>query len=277
MTLVSYEQLLRAPCREPDHVSPIDGVSEPDWRWYPGPSAAATDPVKLGSGEEHVDRGSAQVLVLVIHGGCWSAAFDRTHLMPFCTYLSGRGAHVLLPEYRRCGQAGAGWPGTFSDVAAAARRAHQWADEENLRLAIVGHSAGGHLALWLNSRGLSRGVETFIPEPLACVDRVVGLAPITNLDSYRQEEGDCQVMVDQLMAAGEPLEPAAVSPYFGEAVADEVIVAGGRDPIVGEQQTLFYAREKGCASIVQHNAGHFDALLPGEPACDELAQILLND
>ena len=46
MTLVSYEQLLRAPCREPDHVSPIDGVSEPDWRWYPGPSAAATDPVK---------------------------------------------------------------------------------------------------------------------------------------------------------------------------------------------------------------------------------------
>ena len=84
------------------------------------------------------------------------------------------------------------------------------------------------------------------------------------------------MMVDQLMAAGEPLHPAAVSPYFGEAVADEVIVAGGRDPIVGEQQTLFYAREKGCASIVQHNTGHFDALLPGEPACDQLAQILLN-
>ena len=90
MTLVSYEQLLRAPCREPDHVSPIDGVSEPDWRWYPGASAAAADPVKLGSCGERADRGSAQVLVLVIHGGCWSEAFDRTHLMPFCTYLSGR-------------------------------------------------------------------------------------------------------------------------------------------------------------------------------------------
>lgn len=277
MTLVSYDQLLRAPCREPDLVSPVDGASEPDWRWYPGPSAAATDPVKLGSGEERVDRGSAQVLVLVIHGGCWSAAFDRTHLMPFCTYLSGQGAHVLLPEYRRCGQAGAGWPGTFSDVAAAARRAHQWADEENLRLAIVGHSAGGHLALWLNSRGLSRGVETFIPGALTRLERVVGLAPITNLDSYRREEGECQVMVDQLMAAGEPLDPEAVSPYFGEAVASETIVAGERDPIVGEQQTVFYAREKGCASIVQNNAGHFDALLPGEPACDQLAQILLTD
>ena len=79
------------------------------------------------------------------------------------------------------------------------------------------------------------------------------------------------------MCIRDSLEPAAVSPYFGEAVADEIIVAGGRDPIVGEKQTLFYAREKGCSSIVQHNAGHFDALLPGEPACDQLARILLND
>ena len=275
MTLVSYEQLLRAPCREPDHVSPVDGASVPDWRWYAEPSVAATDRVEGRSEKGRLNSGRAHVLVLVIHGGCWSAAFDRTHLMPFCTYLSGLGAHVLLPEYRRCGQAGAGWPGTFSDVAAAARRAHQWADEENLRLEIVGHSAGGHLALWLNSRGLSRGVETFIPGSLTCLERVVGLAPITNLDSYRREKGECQLMVDQLMAAGEPLDPEAVSPYFGEAVANEIIVAGERDPIVGEQQTIFYAREKGCASIVQNNAGHFDALLPGEPACHQLAQILL--
>ena len=117
-------------------------------------------------------------------------SLDRTHLMPFCTYLSGQGAHVLLPEYRRCGQAGAGWPGTFSDVAAAARRAHQWADEENLGLGLWG-ILWGHLALWLNSRGCLEGLKLY-PRALARVDRVVGLAPITNLDSYRQEEGDCQ-------------------------------------------------------------------------------------
>ena len=69
MTLVSYEQLLRAPCREPDHVSPIDGVSEPDWRWYPGASAAAADPVKLGSCGERADRGAPRYLFLLSMAG----------------------------------------------------------------------------------------------------------------------------------------------------------------------------------------------------------------
>ena len=69
MTLVSYEQLLRAPCREPDHVSPTDGVSEPDWRWYPGPSAAAIDPVKLGSVENELIEGAPRYLFLLSMAG----------------------------------------------------------------------------------------------------------------------------------------------------------------------------------------------------------------
>src|SRR5207244_5343392 len=55
-------------------------------------------------------------------------------------------------EYRRVGQEGGGWPGTFDDVAAAADALADIPEIDQRRLVAVGHSAGGHLALWLASR-----------------------------------------------------------------------------------------------------------------------------
>jgi acetyl esterase/lipase len=98
-------------------------------------------------------------LVLFLHGGFWRVAYDRTHTGPLATALASAGFAVCVPEFRRTGQRGGGWPGTFDDVAAAvdtlpaivreAAGAHVIGDGPVL---LAGHSAGGHLALWAASR-----------------------------------------------------------------------------------------------------------------------------
>jgi len=98
-------------------------------------------------------------LVVFLHGGFWRVAFDRTHTGPLATALAAAGFAVCTPEFRRTGQRGGGWPGTFDDVAAAvdalpglvrdAAGADRVSDEPAL---LAGHSAGGHLALWAAAR-----------------------------------------------------------------------------------------------------------------------------
>lgn len=87
-------------------------------------------------------------LVVLIHGGCWLNQFDLKHIRPLASDIANQGIAVLSIEYRRIGDPGGGWPGTFDDI----RQALGFASEmpfENLF--VVGHSAGGHLALWSNA------------------------------------------------------------------------------------------------------------------------------
>ena len=68
--------------------------------------------------------------------------------------LARRGVAAWNVEYRRVGQDGGGWPGTFEDVAAAVDRLAEVDEVDAARVATCGHSAGGHLALWLAARHL---------------------------------------------------------------------------------------------------------------------------
>lgn len=62
----------------------------------------------------------AAPLIVFLHGGFWRAAYDRSHAGPLAEALAAAGFAVCVPEYRRVGQDGGGWPGTFDDVRAAA-------------------------------------------------------------------------------------------------------------------------------------------------------------
>lgn len=90
-------------------------------------------------------------IIVVIHGGFWSAAIDRTHTGPMASALASAGYVVAIPEFRRVGQDGGGWPGTFDDVAAALDAIPDLLDGPGPPI-WLGHSAGGHLALWAASR-----------------------------------------------------------------------------------------------------------------------------
>ncbi|ABF39684.1 putative lipase/esterase [Candidatus Koribacter versatilis Ellin345] len=87
-------------------------------------------------------------VAMVIHGGFWRAKYDLLHVSHMCSVLAKSGVAVASLEYRRVGNSGGGWPGSYNDVRAgfAAIRKHFG---ENLKYVAIGHSAGGHLALRL--------------------------------------------------------------------------------------------------------------------------------
>lgn len=128
---------------------------------------------------------AAAAVVVLLHGGFWRAEWDRVHIRPLADGLAERGAVVLTPEYRRTGAPGGGWPGTFDDVAAALDAVPRLASEVGATAAsgvtFVGHSAGGHLALWGAGRSrLPTASRWYAPLDYP-VAGVVGLAAVGDL------------------------------------------------------------------------------------------------
>jgi acetyl esterase/lipase len=140
----------------------------------------------------------ARLLVLV-HGGFWRQAYDRTHVRPLANALLRYGWVVAVPEYRRTGGAG-GWPMTGDDVQTALAMLPEGIDRAAPGrivgadpVTLVGHSAGGHLALWAGLRA-----------PRGRVDKVVGLAPVADLVYAARAELDGGAA--QLLLGGGPDE-----------------------------------------------------------------------
>ena len=98
------------------------------------------------------DSAGPHPVAIVIHGGFWRAKYDLDYIRPVCDAFLTAGLATWNVEYRRIGNPGGGWPGTFDDVAAAAGHLESVAARFSLdptRFISIGHSAGGHLALWL--------------------------------------------------------------------------------------------------------------------------------
>ena len=118
----------------------------------------------------HLPESPAGRVVVLVHGGFWKLEHDRRHTREMAGELAARGHLVATPEYRRV-RGGGGWPVTCADVRDAVTRLPALLDGLGLAggpVTVVGHSAGGHLALWL--------ATTEVP-----VRRVVGLAPVSDL------------------------------------------------------------------------------------------------
>ena len=110
-------------------------------------------------------------LVISIHGGFWRAKYNLDHAGHMCAALSAKGLATANLEYRRVGNEGGAWPGTFSDIRSAYHFLVQNAQAHQLdasRIVVIGHSAGGQLALCLAAHE-------------SCVHRVVSLAGVIDL------------------------------------------------------------------------------------------------
>jgi acetyl esterase/lipase len=133
-------------------------------------------------------KGPHRTLVM-IHGGCWLAELPGTELMAYISQdLRQSGYAVWSIDYRRIGEDGGGYPGTFTDTADAIDKLKEIAPAHNLdlrKLVAIGHSAGGHLATWSAARPrLPKTSPLAKPDPLP-VTGVVSLAGINDLKSYR--------------------------------------------------------------------------------------------
>ena len=119
--------------------------------------------VRLFYGEEKLHFGELHLpatvgphpLVILIHGGFWRVPYGYSLMTGLADDLVSRGIAAWNIEYRRVGDRNGGWPNTLLDVASAADYVRSIALTYPLdlqRVVPIGHSAGGHLALWLAAR-----------------------------------------------------------------------------------------------------------------------------
>jgi acetyl esterase/lipase len=161
-----------------------------------GPDRSQRADLRLPPGE-----GPHAVMVL-IHGGSWQAHHGRTVMRGLVGALLRLGWATWNIEYRRVGNGG-GWPATFEDVAAAIDHLPELDEPLDLsHVSVLGHSAGGHLALWAASRDrLERGAPGFGEEgPRVRPRQVIAQAGVCELvHAYRRWGGGA---VRALMGGG---------------------------------------------------------------------------
>jgi pimeloyl-ACP methyl ester carboxylesterase len=145
-----------------------------------------SDPLQFGELRLPAAKGPHPVAV-VVHGGCWLAqlgnldrrAVAMDNMRPFAAALTDAGIATWNIEYRRLGNDGGGWPGTFQDIGTAADFLRTIAREHPLdltRVVAIGHSSGGHFAMWLAGRPtIAATSDLYTPDPL----RLLG---VINLD-----------------------------------------------------------------------------------------------
>jgi acetyl esterase/lipase len=209
-------------------------------------------------------------VVVLLHGGFWRVAYGAGQMAPVARDLAARGFAVWNVEYRRIGEAGGGWPGTFEDVAAALDLLAEAPDSSALdlgRVAVVGHSAGGHLALWAATRG--RGGAPG-PAPRVRVAGVVGQAAVSDL--YEASERDLSRGAARELLGGSPEQRperySATSPRQRLPLGVPTLLQHGLDddtvPPALSRAFTEAARAAGdaCELAEFHATGHMEFLAP---------------
>ncbi len=187
-------------------------------------------------------------VVILIHGGFWRSAYNLSLMRRLARDLAHHGITAWNIEYRRVGNNNGGWPATMLDVALATDYLRTLTtqypiDEE--RIVTVGHSAGGHLALWLAARHRIKVGELVAQNPLK-ITGVISLAGCTDLEYVAQLGLGRDAAVELL--GGEPqavperyatASPAALLPLG----VPQVLIHGTRDNNVPFDVSQFYARK----------------------------------
>ena len=256
------------------------------------PREAADHRIEYGAGEHQhgelwlpdaAEHGEGPYpLVIMVHGGCWRAEIPGTILQDQLNAdLKRRGIAVWNITYPRVGHETGGYPGTFQSVARAVDQVRDIAADHPIdltRSVIMGHSAGGHLALWAASRerletGPLRGFDDapFIP------GAVITLAGINDLEAYgARGPGRCgepdivNALIGAEGRAGDlyaDTSPARLLPLGVE----QVVISGALDPIVPPALGMEYATRAEIAGeavrvITLEDAGHFELIDPTAPA-----------
>jgi acetyl esterase/lipase len=220
----------------------------------------------------------AHAVVVLIHGGCWLGELPGPELMaPMVEPLRAKGFAVWNIEYRRLGQAGGGYPGTFLDAGAAVDELRVIAQRYRLDLGhvvVVGHSAGGHLAAWVAARKrIAATSPLHVADPLG-VRGVVSLSGILDLEAYRAKGPSAcggPATIDGLVGKhADPYADTSPSTLLPAGVP-EAILSGGSDGIVPPAFAHDYARRArqvgdAISDIEIPAAGHFDMIDPKAPA-----------
>ena len=202
-------------------------------------------------GELYLARGGQEgkvPVVVLIHGGFWRAAYGLSLMRGLARDLAQRGITAWNIEYRRVGNENGGWPTTMLDVARGTDYVRSLVSRypiDEQRIVTVGHSAGGHLALWVAARHRIMSGALVAQDPLA-ITGAVSLAGCADLEyvallglgrdaAIELLGGDPQAVPQRYATAS----PAALLPLG----VPQVLVHGTRDTNVPFDVSQFYARK----------------------------------
>ncbi|MCU6455514.1 alpha/beta hydrolase [Sphingomonas sp. A2-49] len=216
-------------------------------------------------------------VVVMVHGGCWQTGIADRRLMDWVAAdLRDHGIAVWNIDYRGADRDGGGYPGTFRDVAAAADRLRAEAAAHALdltRIVAVGHSAGGHLALWLAARHrIAPGSPVHDAQPLE-IGHVVSLGGLPDLEAVAAspDNGCGTAVIAQLVGdRPEPFADTSVPRLLPIGVA-QTLVNGREDRIVPYRFATDY-RDRAAAAgdrvmlRTVADTGHVELIAPGTPA-----------
>jgi len=223
-----------------------------------------SDPNQFG--EIRLPKGKGPFpLVMNIHGGFWRAKYGLAHAGHLCAALTAKGLATWNIEYRRVGNPGGGWPGTFEDVRDAYRFLPQLAKRyrgDTDKVVVMGHSAGAQLALCLASHEAS-------------LKRVVSLAGVLDLQQAWYLHLSDNAVVEFL--GGKPTEVPdryrAADPMQSaiDHSTTQWLIHGAGDDVVPSTFSRNYAQQKKTKGEDVHyleisTAGHFDLIDPRSQA-----------
>jgi acetyl esterase/lipase len=198
--------------------------------------------------------GDGDSLAVVLHGGSWKSTYNLIHLAHLCIALRDLGVTTFNVEYRRVGDPGGGWPGSFDDVV----RAVEFAGGLASRLVVVGHSAGGHLGLLAAAR---------------LKVRVIALAPVADPATWDNPAVEAFFGRRPPPPEGSPLAQLPLG-------FPHVVMHGTEDTVVPFDQAARYAAASGGEAelVPLPGAGHFEPIDPLAPesaaVCDVIRRVL---
>lgn len=235
--------------------------------------AYGTDPSQFGELRLPKTKGPFPV-VMNIHGGFWRAKYDLAHTGHLCAALTAKGLATWNVEYRRVGNKGGGWPGTFEDIRNAYRYLSQLAQKYGLdtaRTVVMGHSAGGQLTLCL------AGHE-------ASLKHVISLAGVVDLRQAWELHLSDNAVVEFLGGT-----PKDVPEHYREAdpmelripQATQWLIHGAADNVVPPPFSRNYAEDKKPLGEDVHyleisTAGHYDLIDPRSTAWPKVENTVLH-
>lgn len=209
--------------------------------------------------------GAAAGSVIFIHGGFWRARYDLTHASHLCSALAKQGFACASLEYRRAGNGG-GWPASFEDVTTGLRAAHERFDGLAV---IVGHSAGGHLALRL-------AAEQTLP-----IVGALALAPVADLQLAYELHLSNDAVVEFLRGTPAQIQKIyeAADPMRHPAVVPCKLIHGTADDVVPIALSRSYVtartHDPNPPKLVELPAvSHMDIIDPESSAFEEIVKVI---